>query len=597
MQKSTYSDTWDLDVIFEGGSHSDEFESYLHTIQSFLTDLETSVTMLHLTDSTAHQGLNQVVELVAKVSKKLQQAGSYINCLQAQDTTDKHANLLRSRFTKLRSTFSTMMIEFDQKLVETEESVWNELFEDDDLQQLHFVLNEKREDSKERLSLEKESLIQGLSVDGYSGWGQLYDLLVAKIKIPFELDGVLNELSVGQAFNKFSSADRNVRKSVFEKWEDAWEEQADVFSETLNHLGGFRLAVYKERGWEEVLKEPLRINRMKKETLDMMWQVISENKQPLVNYLNRKAKLLGLEKMSWYDLDAPIVKTDSKVTYQDGSDFIVDQFSQFGSELTSFTKKAFEESWIEAEDRAGKAPGGFCTSFPESVESRIFMTFSGTPSNVSTLAHELGHAFHQHVMQGVHPLNSRYAMNVAETASTFAETIVADAAVKNAKNEAERLALLEDKLQRSVALLMNIHARFIFENGFYEERKEGFVSADRLNELMENAQKEAYCQSLESYHPSFWSSKLHFYITGTPFYNFPYTFGFLFSLGIYAKALEEGTAFEEHYIALLRDTGSMSVEDLAEKHLGVDLTQKDFWEKAVKLAVSDVEEFLELTEE
>ena len=187
-------------------------------------------------------------------------------------------------------------------------------------------------------------------------------------------------------------------------------------------------------------------------------------------------------------------------------------------------------------------------------------------------------------------------MNVAETASTFAEMIVADAAVKNAKDEEEKIALLDDKIQRSVALLMNIHARFLFETRFYEERKAVKCQLKRLNELMVEAQKEAYCDALDEYHPLFWASKLHFYITGVPFYNFPYTFGYLFSLGIYAQALEEGTGYEEKYIALLKDTASMKVEDLALKHFQVDLVQKDFWEKAVRICIDDIDEFLQLTE-
>lgn len=223
------------------------------------------------------------------------------------------------------------------------------------------------------------------------------------------------------------------------------------------------------------------------------------------------------------------------------------------------------------------------------------MTFSGSASNVSTLAHELGHAFHQEAMLQVRQLNRAYAMNVAETASTFAEMIVADAALKQAETKDEKLFLLEDKIQRSVAMFMNIHARFLFETRFYEERKQGVVPAEKLNELMEAAQKEAFAIRGE-YHPHFWASKLHFHITGVPFYNFPYTFGYLFSLGIYARALREKADFEEKYIALLCDTASMTVEDLAMKHLGADLTERSFWEDAVRLAVQDVQEFLELTE-
>jgi len=185
---------------------------------------------------------------------------------------------------------------------------------------------------------------------------------------------------------------------------------------------------------------------------------------------------------------------------------------------------------------------------------------------------------------------------VAETASTFAEMIVADALVSAAATNEERVTLLEDKLQRAVAFFMNIHARFIFETNFYEERRQGLVSAERLNELMVDAQKKAYRDSLSGYHPHFWAAKLHFYATDVPFYNFPYTFGYLFSAGIYARAKQEGLAFEDKYKALLRDTGSMSVEELAAKHLGVDLTKRDFWQGAVRMAVQDVEQFLALTE-
>jgi oligoendopeptidase F len=264
--------------------------------------------------------------------------------------------------------------------------------------------------------------------------------------------------------------------------------------------------------------------------------------------------------------------------------------------MAAFSVQAFERSWIEAEDRAGKRPGGFCASFPVAGETRIFMTFGGTANNVATLAHELGHGYHQHVMTDMPALAQGYAMNVAETASTLAEMIVADAAVKKASSDEERIILLEDKIQRAIAFFMNIHSRFIFETNFYEERRQGLVSVERLNELMVSAQKQAFKDSLSSYHPHFWAAKLHFYATDVPFYNFPYTFGYLFSAGIYAKALDEGASFEDEYVSLLRDTGSMTVEDLAQKHLGVDLTKPDFWQSAVDMAIEDVKQFMALTD-
>ncbi|MFE8703248.1 M3 family oligoendopeptidase [Cytobacillus sp. FJAT-54145] len=596
MTTSTYSEVWDLDVFFNGGSSSDEFLKHLDATAGLIQQFSLSVKNWETTNSVQDQSsIKDLIKKFEAVAKKIRQAGAFVSCLQAQNTEDKKVNELRGRVTVLSADFQNALTALDQKLTTFDQDVWEQILEDETLNEISFVLTERRTRATEKLSEAEESLINALGIDGYQAWGQMYDVIVSNTKVKFEENGEIKQLSVGQAANKFSNPDRDVRKQVFENWTEAWSGQSDYLAKTLNHLAGFRLNVYKARGWEDVLKEPLDINRMKKETLDTMWKVISDNKQPLVNFLNRKAELLGLEKLSWYDLDAPLSQTESKVSYQQGAEFILEHFSQFGEKMTNFSKKAFEDQWIEAEDRPGKAPGGFHTYFPESSQSRIFMTYSGTPSNISTLAHELGHGFHTYAMRDLHLLNRSYAMNVAETASTFAEMIVSDASVKNAKSEEEKVALLEDKVQRSVALLMNIHARFLFETRFYEERKNGLVSTDRLNELMEEAQKEAYGNALEEYHPQFWGSKLHFYITGVPFYNFPYTFGYLFSLGIYAQALEEGKGYEEKYIALLKDTASMTVEELALKHLNVDLTKPEFWQKAVQLCVDDVEEFLSLT--
>ncbi|WP_226618303.1 M3 family oligoendopeptidase [Cytobacillus firmus] len=596
MTATAYSSVWDLDVFFKGGSDSAEFKQHLQETRKHIDSFSNLIHNWEPSNSAEDADeISKIIELFQQTARKVRQAGAFVSCLQAQNTEDKKAKDLRGATTELSAGFQNALTVFDQKLASLDHGAWEQIIDDQDLNELSFVLSERREKASERLSQEEETVINALAVDGYHGWGQMYDVIVGNIKIPCNENGEIKQLSVGQAANKFSSPDRKLRKEVFDNWEKSWNSQSDYLSKTLNHLAGFRLNVYKLRGWDDFLKEPLDLNRMKKETLETMWGVISRNKAPLVQYLERKAKLLGLEKLSWYDLDAPLSESETKLSYQEGAEFILEQFAQFGEEMTSFSKKAFEEKWIEAEDRPGKAPGGFHTYFPEDSQSRIFMTYSGTPSNVSTLAHELGHGFHTYAMRDLHLLNRNYAMNVAETASTFAEMIVSDAAVKKAGSEEEKLALLEDKVQRSVALLMNIHARFLFETRFYEERKQGNVSAERLNDIMEAAQKEAYGNALDEYHPSFWASKLHFFITGVPFYNFPYTFGYLFSLGIYAQALKEGKGYEEKYIALLMDTASMTVEDLAMKHLNADLTKPEFWESAVQLCMDDVEEFLALT--
>ncbi|MBG9544035.1 oligoendopeptidase [Cytobacillus firmus] len=596
MTAAAYSSVWDLDVFFKDGSDSAEFKQHLQETRKHIDSFSNLIHNWEPSNSAADADeISKIIELFQQTARKVRQAGAFVSCLQAQNTEDKKAKDLRGATTELSAGFQNALTVFDQKLASLDHGAWEQVINDQSLNELSFVLSERREKASEKLSQEEETVINALAVDGYHGWGQMYDVIVGNIKIPCTENGEIKQLSVGQAANKFSSPDRKLRKEVFDNWEKSWNSQSDYLSKTLNHLAGFRLNVYKLRGWNDFLKEPLDLNRMNKETLETMWEVISRNKAPLVKYLERKAKLLGLEKLSWYDLDAPLSASETKLSYQEGAEFILEQFAQFGEEMTSFSKKAFEEKWIEAEDRPGKAPGGFHTYFPEDSQSRIFMTYSGTPSNVSTLAHELGHGFHTYAMRDLHLLNRNYAMNVAETASTFAEMIVSDAAVKKAGSEEEKLALLEDKVQRSVALLMNIHARFLFETRFYEERKQGNVSAERLNDIMAAAQKEAYGDALDEYHPSFWASKLHFFITGVPFYNFPYTFGYLFSLGIYAQALKEGKGYEEKYIALLKDTASMTVEDLAMKHLNADLTKPEFWESAVQLCLDDVEEFLALT--
>lgn len=391
-----------------------------------------------------------------------------------------------------------------------------------------------------------------------------------------------------------------MRQELFEKWEKAWIEKADLFADTLNHLDGFRLSEQKLHGVDNYLKEPLEYNRLQQQTLDTMWATIQKNKQPIVDFLTRKAQLFGKEKMDWQDQDAPIILGDMQertYSFDAAAEFIVENFEKFSPKMSEFAQMAFDKSWIEAEDRPGKRPGGYCTSLPESKESRIFMTYSNSVNEVATLAHELGHAFHSSVMWDLPSLNQDYAMNVAETASTFAELIVADATLKEAQTKEEKINLLDAKMQNAIAMFMNIHTRFIFENNFYQARQKGLVGTEEITEMMLAAQKESYLDSLGSYHPHFWAAKLHFFIDSVPFYNFPYTFGYLFSMGIYAYATQKGSNFEDEYIALLRDTASMTTEELAQKHLQADLTKPDFWQAGIDMVLQDVAEFMALTEE
>ncbi|MGG1517523.1 M3 family oligoendopeptidase [Paenibacillus oryzisoli] len=595
--KLPLNQTWDLDAFFSGGSGSAAFAEHLKALQAsiaaFQEEVRTTAPPQNADDTAA---LASLVERYQHNLKHIIEADSFVGCLLADNQKDKKAPALNGQVKSLSAEHLSSLTHFDQVLTGIPDEVWAAILQKEPFAGVAFALEERRSLAKEKLPPEQEALINDLAVDGYHGWGDLYNSTVGQFGMTIEEDGKSVTLSAGQAFNKLHTENREERLALFEKWESAWADKAEYCAEALNHLAGFRLQVYKYRGWDSIHKEPLAINRMEEKTLKVMWDVIDRNKDIFVDYLNRKAKLMGVDKLAWVDVDAPLGDSSKKISYDEGASLIVDQFKPFSPKLAAFSEQAFEHRWIEAEDRHGKRPGGFCTSFPIKGESRIFMTYGGTLNNVSTLAHELGHAYHSHVMTDMPQLAQEYAMNVAETASTFAEMIVADAVVKQASTDDERIVLLEDKIQRAIAFFMNIHARFIFETNFYAERRQGLVSSERLSELMVEAQKLAYKDALSSYHPHFWAAKLHFYATDVPFYNFPYTFGYMFSAGIYARALQEGAAFEDKYVALLRDTGSMTVEALAQKHLGVDLTEPDFWQSAVDMAVFDVKQFMALTE-
>lgn len=596
--KNPVNPTWELDSIFAGGSASAEFQRFLHQLGEDLKALhERLISMSAPADVEATKAFDEVIEGLQSANARITEADSFVGCLAAQDQHDKKAVQLAAKVTGLRAAYENAMTQFQSVLRMTEDPVWEAWMGRAEISPISFVLSEKRQAAREKLAPELESLAAELAVDGYHGWGQHYDTIVAKVGVPFtDAKGETTLLSVGQAANKLNDPDRDVRETTFAKWEESWSQVADYCADTLNRLAGFRLKMYEKRGWDEILKEPLDINRMSRETLDTMWQVIQEAKPTLVSYLERKAKLLGVDRLNWSDVDAPLGEVTGKITYDEAAAEIVKQFRKFSPKLADFSVTAFNRRWVEAEDRSGKRPGGFCTSLPVSRETRIFMTFGGTVSNMATLAHELGHAYHQYLMDELPQFNQEYAMNVAETASTFAEMIVGDALVKNAAGEQEKIALLADKINNGVAFFMNIHARFLFETRFYEKRKQGMLEPEQLCALMEEAQREAYMDALGNYHPHFWASKLHFYITDVPFYNFPYTFGYLFSTGIYALASREGEDFAGKYDALLMDTGRMTVEELAAKHLNVDLKKPDFWREAVNVVVEDVKLFLKLTE-
>ena len=585
------STVWELDSIFPGGSASAELEAWLERLAGDIAALQGSSP-----SGEGREQWRQFTERVQDIALRLSEASSFIHCLGARDVKDEGARLLGGRLQQLEASFKSVLIALDQSMLAVSDAAWRRLMAAPELAPLAFPLDERRTDAREKMAPEQEKLVADLAVDGYHGWADQYELVAGRISIPWEREGRVEALSAGQARNVFDDLDPAARAAMAVKWEQAWAEEAEVCADILNHIGGFRQSLYRHRGWDSVLKEPLALNRMSAETLEAMWDAVESNLDPFVRYLERRKELLGLDRLSWFDLDAPLGQMSRKFTFTRACRFVMEQLAGVCPRMAHFCAGAFQKRWVEAEDRPGKRAGAFCCSFPASRQSRVFMTFAGSPGNVSTLAHEMGHAYHHHVMSELPYLARRYAMNVAETASTFAEMVVAGAAVERAATREVKIALLDGKVRNSVSYLMDIRARFLFERAFYERRRSGPLGIEELNGLMLEAQERAYRNSLDSYHAHFWASKLHFYLTRVPFYNFPYTFGYLFSAGIYALAREGGRGFEERYVKLLRDTGRMRVEDLAARHLGVDLTEASFWERALSMTAADAAELLRLTE-
>lgn len=597
---TNYSLNWDLESIFPGGSDSPELQARLNLLKEQIATYTTDVTAWETAkDAPAFTHFTHLINASELIEKGFSETGSFINAVQSANVHDKKTNTLFGVLHTLTTSFSNAHLIFIKKLTAITDTDWTTLLATETAQQqgVAFNLEEARRDGKKLLSEAEENIINHLSVDGFNAWSSHYDTIVGSI----DIDYAGETLSAGQAFNKMmGDPDSKVRKELFELWEKTWADKAPIFADTLNHLDGFRITNNQLHGVEDHLEKPLQYNRMKKETLDAMWGAISDNKSFFVDFLTRKAQLFGKEKMEWQDQDAPIILgelQEKRYSFDEAASFIIDNFEKFSPKMANFAQKAFENSWIEAEDRPGKRPGGYCTSLSESQESRIFMTYGESINEVATLAHELGHAFHSEVMWDMPLMSQDYAMNVAETASTFAELIVADATLKSATTKEEKINLLDTKMQNATAMFMNIHARFIFENNFYRLRKDNVLTDEEITQLMLDAQKESYQDSLASYHPHFWASKLHFFIDSVPFYNFPYTFGYLFSMGIYAFAQQSEGNFEDKYIALLRDTASMTTEELATKHLNVDLTQPDFWQAGIDMVKKDIAEFMDLTAE
>ena len=591
---------WELDSIFPGGSGSKEYAEFRAAIHVDLKKAQETFERLpkKLDSETTSQWV-AFLTLMQYIIERIDHASGFANCLIAQDVGDDKAFAIKEEISTLSAGWEQIMTGVEELAIAADDTAWGTLVSHPKLAGTAFFWNEMRRIARLKMEPKLERLAAELSVSGYHAWGRLYTKMAGDLQTEFVENGKTELLSMGQLALKFNSHDRSVRKQAFTKLEASWKRVDSLAAMALNSQAGFRLSLYHGRKWDSPVFEPFMNNRVKRETIEAMWDAAARGVKKLMAYVNAKKGLLGIDNFRWYDQTAPLGRIEKKYSYDEAADFVVTRLSAFSQDLGSFARMAIDRRWIEAENRSGKAAGGFCTGLDLKKESRIFMTFSGNYGEMMTLAHEIGHAYHSWVLRDRDYFARQYGMSLAESASTFNELLVTDAALEAADDKAEKLFLLDHKLQEGVIMFCNIRARYLFDSMFYQERRNGTISTERLNEMMVETQKTAFGEILaeDGYHPLFWASKMHFYDTHSPFYNFPYTFGFLFSNGIYDRAKKEGPAFAEKYKALLADTGSMTTEEVAGKHLGVDLAAGQFWTDAVERALADIEAFVSLARE
>lgn len=589
---------WNLENLFPGGSTSKNFREFLDRLRVDLERAEEQANQLpRLLDASSERLWADWILVFEDLAMRLETAGSFAGCLTAADVDDEVAHSRTAEVDLLDSRWLGLQTHLESLASTTDLSDWNRLLACEALRPIAFALSEIGKLGREKMPPERERLAQDLAVNGYHGWNRLYDKMSGDLEVEFDRGETSEKISLGQLAMYLSNSQRDVRREAFEKLEKAWESQANLAAMALNYQAGFRLSLYRQRGWSSFLKEPLAKGRMKQATLDAMWSAVESAVPGLLPYVNAKKRLLQIEAFCWYDQTAPVGTQDRTFSFQEAGEFITAQLADFSKDMADFASRALADRWVEAENRPGKGAGGFCTGFPTHKQTRIFMTWGGEYDHLMTLAHELGHAYHGWVLRDASYMAQRYPMNLAETASIFNELRVTDAALESAEHPRERLMLLDQKLQNALVFFCNLRARYLFDHSFYTERADGMVQRRRLDELMVAAQRKAFSGMLEDpdgYHPLFWASKLHFFITGTPFYNFPYTFGYLFANGVYDRARQEGANFAQSYRRLLADTGSLSTEDVAKKHLGVDLTQREFWDAATARILADVKPFVDL---
>ena len=572
---------WNLDQLYL--SFQDE---------NFLKDIETLKEMLedmkkYPQKQKSENDLKDYLKEANAFEDLVEKIYAFISLTMSSDTTSQDA-------LKYSSIIETLLAGF----ADTQAKIhrWIGQFDldnmhDDYILEHMYILKEIQEHNRYLLSDEGEKILAQMKTTGSSAWLKYKDQLISSMKV--SMDG--KDYPLTEVLNMAYSKDKEIRKKAYEAEIASYATVEQGVASALNAIKGESITEAKLRGYDSVLQRTLIDSRMSQKTLDALISTMKKALPMFERYFQLKAKVLGYTNgLPWYELYAPIVESDMSYPYEKGSQFVVEQFYTFSKHLGDYAKKAIENHWIDVYPRAGKVGGAFCHNLHCIQESRFLLNYGNEFGDTITLGHELGHGFHGECLNVQTALNADYPMPIAETASTFCETIIKKAVLKSATSK-EKLLILENELCDCAQVIVDIYSRYLFESRLIEKRQEGPLSVDEIKDLMLEAQKEAYGDGLDHQylHPYMWTWKPHYYEADYAFYNFPYAFGLLLAKGLYGLYQKQGQSFADTYEHFLSLTGQMSLEDVG-KSVGIDLQDMNFWQNSIDMIKDDIDLFEEL---
>ena len=590
MQNTQSLPRWDMTPIFPSLA-SPEFEAEFDGTLAAIGDLSALFDELNINrrlDSFVDGAFVQSWETVAAslndLLQRLETVGSYIGCFV---TTDADDELAKARESQLETRAVTLG-QLETRLVAwVGSSDVESLLNQSEIARAHeFWVRRAAQLAAHQMSAAEENLASSLRPMGLGGWAKLHGNMTALLSAAVEIEGETKTLPMSALRALSHDPNRETRQSAFEAEIAAWKTVAMPLAAALNGVKGFQREVRARRGYPNDVAPTLINNSIDAATLAAMQSACVASFPDFRRFMSAKARALGLEKLAWFDLGAPVGRSESAWSWGDAQAFLQDNFAAYSPRLSEFTRRAFDDRWMDAPPRLGKVGGAYCTGIAPGV-SRILTNFDGSYNAVSTVAHELGHGYHNLCLENRTPLQQSIPMTLAETASIFCETLALEAAIKDAPRE-ERIALLDNSISGSLQVVVDIHSRFLFENAVFAAREQRELTESEFCALMIDAQRQTYGDVVEPIHPYMWAVKGHYY--GPTFYNYPYTFGLLFGLGLYAIYKREPEPFRAQYDEFLSRCGMADAKTLAAQ-FGIDITTPDFWTASLNVIRGQIDEF------